>query len=101
MVNAIPVASITTNTSPVCPGSAGVVYSLTNVPGDSYAWTAQSGLTTSSFGNTYTNTINISASATTGTNTITVIPTYSTGCQQPAITYGRFSFFYWWSGSLA
>ena len=42
-VTPLPVTSSITGTTPVCPTAAGVVYSVTNVPGDTYAWTVPAG----------------------------------------------------------
>ena len=48
VVTQLPVTSAITGTTPVCPTAAGVVYSVTNIPGDTYAWTVPAGATITS-----------------------------------------------------
>lgn len=47
-ITSLPVSSAITGTTPVCPNASGVVYSVTNNPGDTYNWTVPAGATISS-----------------------------------------------------
>ncbi|MFI5149452.1 MAG: kelch repeat-containing protein [Bacteroidia bacterium] len=69
VTSTLPVTSSITGTNPVCPGATGIVYSVTNNPGSTYAWTVPAGATiTSGQG---TNSITVSFGATAGTITCT------------------------------
>jgi len=78
-VNSVPAQpGAVTGTSPVCQGSNGVAYSVTNVAGVSYAWTySGTGFSIASGSGTNSITANFSASATSGT--LTVTPSNSCG----------------------
>ncbi len=72
-----PTTSVISGTTPVCAGSVGVSYSVTNTAGSTYAWTITGGV--QSGGNTNPN-ITVDWGVTSGPANIKVVETNSAGC---------------------
>lgn len=81
-----PVTSAITGSTAVCATASGVVYSVTNTSGSSYAWTITNGTVASGAG-TSSITVNWGTSGSgTGAGNVSVVETNSSGCAGAAVS---------------
>ena len=83
VVTNLPVTSVITGTTPVCPNAIGVIYSVTSTVGSTYAWTVPAGASITVGAGTNQITVNFGAA---GNGIVSVIETGTCGLGN-AVTY--------------